>query len=78
MSDAASQVSLRELPAKYCADKGDLLFGWSGNRGTSFGPFLWWRAGRHYVNQHIFRVIDFDVDKERLYWALRAVTFYVE
>jgi type I restriction enzyme S subunit len=68
----------RELPAKYCADKGDLLFGWSGNRGTSFGPFLWWRAGKHYVNQHIFRVVDFDVDKAWLYWALRGVTFYVE
>jgi type I restriction enzyme S subunit len=68
----------RELPAKYCADEGDLLFGWSGNRGTSFGPFLWWRAGRHYVNQHIFRVVNFDVDKMWLYWMLRGVTFYVE
>ncbi len=68
----------RELPAKYCADKGDLLFGWSGNRGTSFGPFLWWRAGRHYVNQHIFRIVNFDVDKTWLCWMLRGVTFYVE
>ncbi len=70
--------TLRELPSKYIADKGDLLFGWSGNRGTSFGPFLWWRAGKHYVNQHIFLVVDFDVDKAWLYWALRGVTFYVE
>lgn len=68
----------RALPAKYWAEKGDLLFGWSGNRGTSFGPFLWWRAGRHYVNQHIFRVVDFACDKLWLYWMLRAVTFYVE
>jgi type I restriction enzyme, S subunit len=70
--------TVRELQAKYCAEKGDLLFGWSGNRGTSFGPFLWWRAGRHYVNQHIFRVVDFDVDRSWLYWVLRGVTFYVE
>ncbi len=70
--------TVRELPAKYCADKGDLLFGWSGNRGTSFGPFLWWRDGKHYVNQHIFRVVDFDVEKTWLCWALRGVTFYVE
>ncbi len=68
----------RNLPAKYRAAKGDLLFGWSGNRGTSFGPFLWWRDGTHYVNQHIFRVVDFAVDKTWMYWALRGVTFYVE
>jgi len=68
----------RTLPAKYCAAKGDLLFGWSGNRGTSFGPFLWSRDGTHYVNQHIFRVVDFASDKTWMYWALRGVTFYVE
>jgi len=43
----------REVPAAFHAFKGDLLFGWSGNRGTSFGPFLWWAEGRHFVNQHI-------------------------
>ena len=68
----------RILPARYCAYKGDLLFGWSGNRGTSFGPFVWWREGKHYVNQHIFRLVDYDVDKMWLYWVLRGVTFYVE
>jgi type I restriction enzyme, S subunit len=68
----------RVLSAKFCAEKGDLLFGWSGNRGTSFGPFIWWGSGRHYVNQHIFRIVDFPVDKAWLYWALRGVTFYVE
>lgn len=68
----------RDLPAKYCADEGDLLFGWSGNRGTSFGPFLWWRAGKHYVNQHIFRIVDYGADKMWLYWTLRGVTAYVE
>jgi type I restriction enzyme S subunit len=68
----------RDVPQKYWAEKDDLLFGWSGNRGTSFGPFLWWREGKHYVNQHIFRVVDFDADKRWFYWALRAVTFYVE
>ena len=38
--------TLRDLPEKYCAEEGDVLFGWSGNRGTSFGPFLWWRNGK--------------------------------
>lgn len=68
----------RHLSDRFCAEKGDLLFGWSGNRGTSFGPFIWWRSGRHYVNQHIFRVVDYRCDRLWLYWMLRAVTFFVE
>jgi type I restriction enzyme S subunit len=68
----------RTLPAEYCAEKGDLLFGWSGNRGTSFGPFLWRRSGRHYVNQHIFRIANYSVEKTWLYWVLCGVTQYVE
>ena len=34
---------------------GDLLFAWSGSRGTSFGPFIWNR-GAAVLNQHIFNV----------------------
>lgn len=68
----------RELPSKYVAQKGDILFGWSGNRGTSFGPFLWHRKDEYYVNQHIFRVLPFSVTREWFYWALKAVTFHVE
>jgi type I restriction enzyme S subunit len=30
------------------------------------------------VNQHIFRVANYNVDRQWLYWMLRAVTFYVE
>lgn len=70
--------TMRQLSSKYCVVKGDLLFGWSGNRGTSFGPFRWWREGKHYVNQHIFKVVDYSFDKAWLYWTLRAVTSYVE
>lgn len=68
----------RKVPARFQATSGDLLFGWSGNRGTSFGPFLWWRTGLHYVNQHIFRIVNYEQHKEWLYWTLRALTFYVE
>ena len=68
----------RKVPTKYVSQEGDLLFGWSGNRGTSFGPFLWWRKGEYYVNQHIFRVLPLNVTKEWFYWALKAVTFHVE
>ncbi|HEX9641097.1 MAG TPA: restriction endonuclease subunit S [Candidatus Krumholzibacteria bacterium] len=70
--------SVDQLPKKYHVVEGDLLFGWSGNRGTSFGPFLWRRAGLHYLNQHIFRLAGYDCDKEWLYWTLKAVIFYVE
>ena len=71
----------RKLPVEFIAHKGDLLFGWSGNRGTSFGPFLWWREGEYYVNQHIFRVLPLNVknvNREWFYWVLKAVTFHVE
>lgn len=57
---------------------GDLLFGWSGNRGTSFGPFVWRRNGLHYLNQHIFKVEPHECDASWFYWCLRAVTLYVE
>jgi type I restriction enzyme, S subunit len=58
--------------------QGDILFGWSGNRGTSFGPFRWTKPGLFYLNQHIFLVKDYGHDREWLYWALKAVTEEVE
>jgi type I restriction enzyme S subunit len=63
---------------RYHVKEGDLLFGWSGNRGTSFGPFLWWRSGLHYLNQHIFKLTDYRDAKSWFYWALKAVTGYIE
>ncbi|CAI8844395.1 restriction endonuclease subunit S [Pseudomonas sp. IT-P176] len=63
---------------RYRVLEGDLLFGWSGNRGTSFGPFLWWRTGEHYLNQHIFKLDEYSCNKQWLYWTLKAVTYYVE
>lgn len=63
---------------RYRVLEGDLLFGWSGNRGTSFGPFLWWRTGEHYLNQHIFKLDEYSCNKQWLYWVLKAVTYYVE
>lgn len=63
---------------RYHVFAGDLLFGWSGNRGTSFGPFKWPRAGLHYLNQHIFKVDSRSAHPGWLYWCLKAVTQYVE
>ena len=66
-----------EVDTRYHILPGDLLFGWSGNRGTSFGPFRWSRAGLHYLNQHIFKVST-TADFGWLYWCLKAVTVFVE
>ena len=35
-------------------NEGDLLFSWSGTRGTSFGPHIWSR-NKGLLNQHIFK-----------------------
>lgn len=67
-----------DINPKYHVEKGALLFSWSGNIGTSFGPFLWEHEGLFYLNQHIFRLENFDLDKEYFYWLLKAVTSYVE
>jgi len=58
--------------------QGDLLFAWSGNRGTSFGPHIWDKKGLHYLNQHIYKLTDYDLDARYFYWALKGVTHYVE
>jgi len=67
-----------DVPPKYHVDQGDLLFGWSGNRGTSFGPFLWGRKGLHYLNQHIFKLAALKHDRAWFYWCLKAVTRTIE
>jgi type I restriction enzyme S subunit len=66
------------VDARFHVRAGDLLFAWSGNRGTSFGPFVWEREGLHYLNQHIFRLQGFHYSKAWFYWVLRGVTAYVE
>ena len=35
--------------------EGELLFSWSGSRGTSFGAHIW-KGGKAVLNQHIFKV----------------------
>lgn len=56
----------------------DLLFSWSGNRGTSFGPFVW-NGTRGVLNQHIFKITLKDgVEPGFLYQALQCVTAEIE
>ena len=68
----------RAVPAKFHVRRGDLLFGWSGNKGTSFGPYLWQHDGHYYLNQHIFRMTGFRGHKGWFYWVLKAVTHEIE
>ena len=68
----------KDVDEKYHVREGDLLFGWSGNRGTSFGPHIWSEKGLHYLNQHIFKVENYSLDTDYLYWVLEAVTYFIE
>ena len=76
--DPVFNHSAEEVAEKYHVREGDLLFAWSGNRGTSFGPFLWAREGLYYLNQHIFRLKGYEYDTRYFYWMLKTVTTHVE
>jgi type I restriction enzyme M protein len=63
---------------KLIARTGDLLFSWSGSRGTSFGPHTW-NAGHGILNQHIFKVEhNSTVHRQFLYWMLKKAVEQVE
>lgn len=64
---------------KHIINDGDLLFAWSGTKGTSFGARVW-RGGMGVLNQHIFKVIP---DQQKLtkaysYLILRMVQEQIE
>ncbi|MFO0877585.1 MAG: restriction endonuclease subunit S [Gemmataceae bacterium] len=60
----------KPTPSKYLIATNTLLFSWSGNRGTSFGPFVW-NGPTGLLNQHIFKVTPFaDIEPRWLYYAL--------
>ncbi len=40
---------------QYIISRGQLLFSWSGSRGTSFGAHIW-SGGKAILNQHIFKI----------------------
>lgn len=63
---------------KWFVQNGDLLFAWSGVKGSSFGPYLW-GGGDAVLNQHIFKVnVRPGVDKDWLYFALKKLTREIE
>lgn len=64
------------LERQVIVDPGDVLLGWSGTPGTSFGAHLWKRQ-HGVLNQHIFRV---DLDETRIAkeWAVPAINHQLE
>lgn len=57
---------------------GDLLFAWSGSRGTSFGPHIW-RGPEGVLNYHTWNVLPNErEDRDFLYFALRHLTKKIE
>jgi type I restriction enzyme S subunit len=68
----------KELPDFLRIRRGDLLFSWSGNRGTSFGPYIWNQDFEGYLNQHIFKLDGYAVERRYFYYLLRAVTSHIE
>jgi type I restriction enzyme S subunit len=77
-SDDFNYTTRTDLSTFLLIQRGDLLFSWSGNRGTSFGPFVWNRDFAGYLNQHIFKLAGFTLDRTYFAHLLRAVTRHIE
>jgi type I restriction enzyme M protein len=64
---------------RHTIDSGELLFSWSGSRGTSFGAHVW-PGPRAVLNQHIFKVefLSYRANKTFLLHALNGAIAEVE
>lgn len=73
LNDATKQFNYwaGPLDRQVLVAQGDVLLGWSGTPGTSFGAHLW-SGHRGVLNQHIFRV---ELDEARILkeWAVPAI-----
>jgi type I restriction enzyme M protein len=69
--DSPFNYYVGEVNERHIVNNGDLLFSWSGSRGTSFGAHIW-KGGKSVLNQHIFRV-SFDGDKATKMYLLHAL-----
>ena len=68
-----------QFDPKILIDSGQLLFAWSGSRGTSFGPHIWY-GDQALLNYHTWKV-DVDhskIDPDYFFHALRQLTKYIE
>jgi type I restriction enzyme M protein len=67
-----------KVDPKLIIENGDLLFSWSGSRGTSFGAHIW-KGQTAILNQHIFKVNFRDIVlKEYLHIALNNAVSTIE
>jgi type I restriction enzyme M protein len=69
--DSAFNYFTGEVSEKNTIDNGELLFSWSGSRGTSFGAHIW-KGGKAVLNQHIFK-IGFDGSRATKMYLLHAL-----
>lgn len=67
--NAAYNYSTKEFEDKYKICYGDLLFAWS----ASLGAYIW-RGKEAWLNQHIFKVVPKECDKNFLFFLLMKVT----
>jgi type I restriction enzyme S subunit len=66
------------VPSKCHVHEGDLLFCWSGSRGTSFGARKW-QGPLGFLNQHIFRcVVSNELDQAFAFYLLEGMTRHIE
>jgi type I restriction enzyme S subunit len=77
-SDVFNYTDRTDLPEALLIQPGELVFAWSGNRGTSFGSFEWIRDFPAYLNQHIFKLEGYEQHRKYFFYLLRAVTKHVE
>lgn len=65
---AETDLTEREVPARYLLKNGDLVFSWSGSLAVTT-----WTRGPAWLNQHLFKVIPAaDVDQRWLRWTIEA------
>ena len=68
-----------DYESKILLQNGELLFAWSGSRGTSFGPHIW-RGDTALLNYHTWKVIHKNgvADKTFLFYCLKNLTSKIE
>jgi type I restriction enzyme S subunit len=68
-----------QFDPKILVQSGQLLFAWSGSRGTSFGPHIW-QGETALLNYHIWKVLVNEkvVDRNFLFYALSHLTTSIE
>ena len=77
-SDLFNYTTKSDLPEDMLISRGDIVFSWSGNIGTSFGPFIWEREFPGYLNQNIFKLEKITSHRKYFYYVLKAVIKNVE